>query len=67
MSISSVRDSHRTGFGPAIVRRTMLRGILAWESWCNRRQGWQDLKALDDQLLKDIGPSLSAVCDHEIF
>jgi uncharacterized protein YjiS (DUF1127 family) len=40
------------------IRLPMLsRWVRALDSWLTRRQGLQDLKLLDDRMLKDVGLS----------
>jgi uncharacterized protein YjiS (DUF1127 family) len=53
----SVREPVRTGSIVAAVRAVLSRWSSAIEIWLNRRQGRQDLSALDDRLLADVGIS----------
>ena len=53
----SVREPVRTGSIVVAVRAVLSRWSGAIEIWLNRRQGRQDLSALDDRLLADVGIS----------
>jgi uncharacterized protein YjiS (DUF1127 family) len=53
----SVREPVRTGSIVAAVRAVLSHWSSAIEIWLNRRQGRQDLSALDDRLLADVGIS----------
>jgi uncharacterized protein YjiS (DUF1127 family) len=57
MSQSSVFESRRASSGAGTGRNILSSWARSIEIWLIRHQGRQDLSALDDHLLKDIGIS----------
>ena len=55
MSLSYTLQVPRTGLALWTGRNPLWTLLLAMDTWLGRRQGWQDLNALDDHLLNDIG------------
>jgi uncharacterized protein YjiS (DUF1127 family) len=53
----SVREPVQAGSFVATIRTMLSSWTSTIEIWLNRRQGRQDLSALDDRLLADIGVS----------
>ncbi len=57
MSQSSVLEPRRASCGAGTGRNILSSWVRSIEIWLIRQQGRQDLSALDDRLLDDIGIS----------